>query len=125
MDLLSLKKIALQHILFGQVGKYASLLTVNLGQLKKILNFYLVQVCELYFKELRIFMASTELRQLLLLFQLPDPWTFFLNYLLKITIYSMYSIQGRSYTIVPITNLTKMSTWTKSYKEGKIKIILV
>jgi hypothetical protein len=40
---------------------------------------------------------------------------FFFNYLLKITIYS----------IVPITNLTKMSTWTKSYKEGKLKIILV
>ena len=37
----------------------------------------------------------------------------------------MYSIQGKSYKIVPITNLTKMSTWTKSYKEGKIKIMLV
>jgi hypothetical protein len=48
-----------------------------------------------------------------------------LNYLLKITIYSMCSIQGKSYKIVPITNLTKMSTWTKSYTKGKIKIILV
>jgi hypothetical protein len=37
----------------------------------------------------------------------------------------MYSIQGKSYKLVPITNLTKISTWTKSYKEGKIKIILV
>jgi hypothetical protein len=44
-----------------------------------------------------------------------------LYFLLKITIYSMYSIQGKSYKIVPITSLTKMSTWTKSYKEGKIK----
>jgi hypothetical protein len=45
----------------------------------------------------------------------------FFYYLLKVTIYSMYSIQGKSYKIFPITNLTKMSTWTKSYKEGKIK----
>jgi hypothetical protein len=49
----------------------------------------------------------------------------FFNYLLKITIYSMYSIQGESYKIVPITNLTKMRTWTKSCTKGKIKIILV
>jgi hypothetical protein len=35
----------------------------------------------------------------------------FFNYLLKITIYSIYSIQGKkSYKIVPITNLTKMIT---------------
>ena len=31
----------------------------------------------------------------------------------------------KRYKIVPVTNLTKMSKWTKSYKEGKIKIILV
>jgi hypothetical protein len=37
----------------------------------------------------------------------------------------MYSIQGKSYKIVPITNLIKMSTWIKSYTEGKIKIMLV
>jgi hypothetical protein len=48
----------------------------------------------------------------------------FFFYLLKITIYSMYSIQGKSYKIVPITNLTKNSTWTKSYKKGKIKILV-
>jgi hypothetical protein len=50
---------------------------------------------------------------------------FLKNYLLKITIYIMYSIQGKGYKIFPITNLTKMSTWTKSCTKGKIKIILV
>jgi hypothetical protein len=57
-----------------------------------------------------------------------DTATFYVllfNYLLKITIYSMYSIEGKSYKIVPITNLTKMSTWTKCYTKGKIKITLV
>jgi hypothetical protein len=49
----------------------------------------------------------------------------FFNYLLKVTIYSMYSIQGKSYKIFPVINLTEMSTWTKSYTEGKIKIRLV
>jgi hypothetical protein len=48
----------------------------------------------------------------------------FVNYILTIAIYSIYSVQGRSYKIVPITNLTKISTWTESYKQGKIKIIL-
>jgi hypothetical protein len=37
----------------------------------------------------------------------------------------MYSIQEKSYKIVPITNLTKLSTSTKSCTKGKIKMILV
>ena len=50
---------------------------------------------------------------------------FFLNYILKITIYSLYSMQGKSYKIVLVTNLTEISTWSKSYIEGKVKIISV
>jgi hypothetical protein len=37
----------------------------------------------------------------------------------------MYSIQGKSYKIIPITNLTKMTTWTESYTKGNIKKKLV
>jgi hypothetical protein len=57
-------------------------------------------------------------------FNIKDYFLFF-NYLLKITICSMYSIHGKSYKIVPISNLTKMNTWTKSYKGRKRNMIII